>query len=135
MMSDSGRDETIEEVILGLGQEVFTAIRHKDVRSLRGILAEDFIHRTADGTESTREEFLSGVGGLPLEITSVRGEQLRVSVYGDVAVMTGVQRAGWRQGEEAEGVSSVAFTDVFALRGEAWLMVLAYGVELPAAVD
>ena len=130
-MSGSSLGEATEQIILRLGEEVFTAIGQKDVGALRGILAEDFIHRTAGGSELGREEFLSCMSGLPLEITSVRGEHLRVGVYGGVAVMTGVQRAGWRQGDEAEGISSVAFTDVFVLRGGRWLMVLAYGVELP----
>jgi hypothetical protein len=129
-MGGSVGDEATEQIILGLGQEVFTAIRHKDVSSLRGILAEDFVHRSADGSESGRDKFLEGIGGMPLEVTSVRGEHLRVNVYGQMAVMTGVQHAEWRQGDVAEGVSSVAFVDVFALREGGWLMVLAYGVEL-----
>jgi len=129
-MNSSGRDESVEQVIRGLAQEVFTAIRLKDVASLGRILADDFVHRSADGAEAGREEFLAGIAAMPVEVTSVGGEHLKVSVYGDVAVMTGVQRAEWRQGDAAEGVSSVAFTDVFALRGGRWLMVLAYGVEL-----
>jgi ketosteroid isomerase-like protein len=129
-MNNSGSDENAERAIHAVGQEVFTAIRLKDVATLRRVLAEDFVHRTPDGTEAGREEFLSGIAAMPVEVTSIGGEHLKVSVYGDVAVMTGVQRAQWRQGEAAEGVSSVAFTDVFALREGGWLMVLAFGVEL-----
>ena len=129
-MSSSGQDGTVEQVIYGIGQEVFTAIKLKDLTSLRRILADDFVHRAPDGSESRKEEFLGGIGAMPLEVTSITGEHLKVSVYGDVAVMTGVQRAEWRQGDAAEGVSVVAFTDVFALREGVWLMVLAFGVEL-----
>ena len=129
-MSISDQDRALEQIIHGVSQDVFTAIRLKDLTSLRRILAEDFVHRTSDGLESGKEEFLSGIWDMPLEITSIRGEHLLVSVYGDVAVMTGVQRAEWRQGDKAEGISSVAFADVFALRGGRWLMVLAYGAEL-----
>lgn len=128
----SSRDEAVERVILEIGQEVFGAIRSKDLASLGGFLADDFVHRTQDGAEAGKEEFLRGLGAMPLEIVSVRGECLRVSVYGGVAVMTGVQRAEWRQDDGAEGVSSVAFADVFALRAGRWVMVLAYGVELPS---
>lgn len=129
-MGSSERGESVEQVILGIGQEVFDAIRRKDSDSLGRFLAHDFVHRGADGSEAGREEFLRNVGAMPVEVVSVRGERLRVDVYGDVALMTGVQRAEWRQGGEAEGVSSVAFTDVFVRRGERWLMALAYGVEL-----
>ena len=120
----------VERIILGIEQEVFDAIRRKDVGELGRFLAPDFVHRGPDGAESGKEDFLRGVAAMPVEVVSVRGEHERVSVYGEVAVLTGVQRAEWRQGDAAEGVSSVAFTDVFALRGGEWLLVLAYGVEL-----
>ena len=129
-MSSSGSREAVERLILGIEEEVFTAIRQKDVLSLRRFLADDFVHRGPDGAEAGREEFLLNISAMPVEVVSVRGEHQRVDVYGEVAVLTGVQRAEWRQGDAAEGVSSVAFTDVFVRRGDAWLMVLAYGVEL-----
>ncbi|HXT71112.1 MAG TPA: nuclear transport factor 2 family protein [Vicinamibacterales bacterium] len=120
-----------EQIILELGEKVFSSIQTKDVDSLGRILADDFIQRGSDGLVSGRDEFLKGISAIPVDIVAVRGEHLRVDVYGDVAVMTGIQRAEWRQGDTAHGVSSVAFTDVFALRQGRWLIVLAYGVELP----
>lgn len=50
---------------------------------------------------------------------------------GSVAVMTGVQHATWQQEDGSEGISSVAFADVFALRNGQWRMVQAFGAELP----
>lgn len=129
-MSRSDRSEAIEQIILGIEQDVFTAIRLKDVDSLRRFLANDFVHRSPDGSESGREEFLQSVSAMPVEVSSIKGLHQKVSIFGEVAVLTGVQRAEWRQGDVAEGISSVAFTDVFAMRGDRWLMVLAYGVDL-----
>ena len=129
-MSSSDQDGPIEEIILGIEQEVFTAIRQKDVDSLGRFLAQDFVHRGPDGSEADKEEFLRSISAMPVEVVSIRGEHQKVNIYGEVAVLTGVQRAEWRQGDVAEGVSSVAFTDVFALRSDRWLMVLAYGVDL-----
>lgn len=131
LASESGI--TAEQIVLALGREVFTAIRDKDLASLERILAEDFIHRSADGAESGRDMFLQGIADIPLEMTSVSGEHLHVSLYGSVAVMTGVQHAAWRQEAGSEGMSSVAFADVFALRNSQWRMVLAFGVELSSA--
>lgn len=131
-MTSSHEHEDIEEIILGIEQEVFTALQHKDVDSLARFLAIDFVHRSPDGSESGKEEFLRSISGMPVEVISVRGEHQNVDLYGEMAVLTGVQRAEWRQGDVATGVSSVAFTDVFAKRGNTWLMVLAYGVELPS---
>ena len=129
-MSSSGQDEDTEQIILAIEQEVFTAIRQKDVDSLGRFLASDFVHRRPDGADSGKEEFLRSISAMPVEVISIRGEHQKVNIYGEVAVLTGVQRAEWRQADGAEGVSSVAFTDVFARRGDSWLMVLAYGVDL-----
>lgn len=129
-MSSSDRDGPIERIILGIEQEVFTAIQQKDVESLGHFLANDFVHRSPNGSEAGKEEFLRSISAMPVEVVSIRGEHQKVNIYGEVAVLTGVQRAEWRQGEVAEGASSVAFTDVFVMRGDSWLMVLAYGVDL-----
>lgn len=129
-MSASEHTEAVEQLILEIEQEVFTAIRQKDVVSLGRFLADEFVHRGPDGAEAGKEDFLRNVSAIPVEVVSVRGEHQRVDVYGEVAVLTGVQRAEWRQGDAAQGTSSVAFTDVFVRRGDRWLMVLAYGIEL-----
>jgi len=123
-------DPSIEDVILQIEQRVFTAIQQKDNETLAAVLAKDFVHRSPDGSEINREQFLQKIAAVPVTIVSIGGEHQRVSVYGDVAVLTGVQRAAWKQRETEKGVSSVAFTDVFTRRGGDWLMVLAYGVEL-----
>ena len=129
-MSSSDQHEDIEQIILDIEQQVFTALQQKDVDSLASFLAIDFVHRSPDGAESGKEEYLRSISALPVEVVSVFGEHQNVDLYGDVAVLTGVQRARWRQGDVAGGVSSVAFTDVFVLRDNKWLMVLAYGVDL-----
>lgn len=122
--------EDVEQIILGIGREIYTAIQHKDADSLKQFLADDFVHRSADGTETDRHEFLRGIREMPFEIKSITGHHERVSVYGDVAVMTGVQNAEWRQSETEQGLNSVAFADVFSLRDGKWLLMLAFGAEL-----
>jgi hypothetical protein len=134
-MDGSEPDKAIEQIILGIEQDIFTAIRQKNVHSLGRFLADDFVHRAPDGSESTKEVFLQNISAMPVEVSSIKGEHQRVDCYGEVAVLTGVQRAEWRQGEVAEGVSSVAFTDVFCWRGDRWLLVLAFSVDLPGLSD
>src|SRR5688572_14793163 len=123
-------NKQVEETILSIGHQIYDGIRRKDAGFLRQFLADDFVQRGADGTEASKEEFLRSISEMPFEIDSVKGEHERVSVYGNIAVMTGVQLAEWRQGDEENGVSSVAFVDVFTRRDEKWLLVLAFGVEL-----
>jgi hypothetical protein len=60
---------------------------------------------------------------------------LRVDVYGETAILTGVQVAEAMPPEGETEQSVVAFTDVFVRRDGRWVLVLAYGVELPSDID
>lgn len=118
------------ESILRLERETMDAIRAKDAEALGRLLTADFVYRTPDG-EAGRAEFLQGVAALPGRILSVEGSGQRVSVYGETAVLTGVQRSRLRTDDGAEHGSTVAFTDVFVKERGRWRLSLAYGVELP----
>ena len=118
--------------VLRLERETMRAIERKDAAALSGLLAEEFVHRTPSGADASREEFLQNIASMPFEILSVRGEGVAANLYGETAVVTGVQRAAVRTPEGDEAVSLVAFTDVFVRRRGGWRLALAYGVELPS---
>lgn len=120
----------VEETILSIGHQIYDGIRRKDTDFLQQFLADDFIQRGADGTEASKEQFLRAIREMPFEIDSVSGEHERVSVYRNVAVMTGVQLAEWRQSETQRGLNRAAYADVFELRDGKWLLVLAFGADL-----
>ena len=131
-MTNLEYEKSVEQTILKIGHEIYAAIQRKDADAIERFLAADFVYRTGSGIESSRTEFLNGIKEMPFELSSVTGEHERVSVYGDIAIMTGVQLAEWRQGETAHGLNSAAFVDVFARRDQDWLLVPAFGVDLPA---
>ena len=132
MTNEENASADVNQIILKLNQEVMAAIKNKDAATLDPLFADEFIYRTHFGAEAGKAEFLQSIASMPLEILAVRGEELKVNVYGETAVLTGVQHAEARPlaGEAEESV--VAFTDVFVKREGRWLMVLAYGVELPS---
>lgn len=119
--------------LLEIERETMAAIERKDGEALGRVLAGDFVYRTPGGEELGREAFLKNIASIPFEILSVRGENLKVSVFGETAVLTGVQVATVRTEGGKEEVGRGAFTDVFVRREGRWLMALAYDVELPAA--
>ena len=129
-MADTRTPGRTAQSILRLERETMDAIRSKDAAALERVLAADFVYR-APGAELSRAEFLQNVASLPGRILSVEGSELRVSVYGDTAVLTGVQRSRLRTDDGAEHASAVAFTDIFAKQRGRWRLSLAYGVELP----
>lgn len=130
-MSSTNSSET-SEVVLKIERDIMAAIRSKDATALAPLLADDFVYRTHFGAEANKTEFLESIASFPVEILSLRGEELKVNFYGEIAVLTGVQRAEARAPEGQAEESAVAFTDIFRRSEGRWLMVLAYGVELPS---
>jgi hypothetical protein len=124
-----------ERAILELEKETFEAIRKKDAPTLGRILDDQFVYRSPHGTDVCKADFIEAVTGLPVMILSIWGEHLQVNIYGEAAVLTGVQHAKVLTEDGTEAVSSVAFTDVFIKRLNGWAMALAFGVELGAAAD
>lgn len=121
-----------ERAILEIEKETFEAIRKKDADALSRILDDRFVYRSPHGPDAARPQFIKTVTSLPIEIIEVWGENLKVSIYGETAVLTGIQHAKVQMPEGAEAVSSVAFTDIFIKRLDGWRMALAFGVELGA---
>jgi ketosteroid isomerase-like protein len=133
-MTDS-TDPDIDSEILALERDIMAAIRSKDAAKLGPLLADEFCYRTHFGAETDKPGFLKSVVSSPFEILSLHGEELNVDVYGDTAIITGVQIAEARPPEGESEESVVAFTDVFIRREGSWLMVLAFGVELPSDLE
>jgi ketosteroid isomerase-like protein len=131
MTNSTNASEVVEE-ILQIERDIMAAIKNKDAATLEPMLAADFIYRTHFGAEADKAEFLKSIAFFPVEILTIQGEELKVSVYGETAVLTGVQLADARTPEGALEKSAVAFTDIFVRREGRWLMAMAYGVELPS---
>jgi len=132
MKGSSTNPADVSAEILQLERDIMVAIKNKDAATLEPMVADDFIYRTHFGAEADKAEFLKSVASFPVEILAIRGEELKVNVYGETAVLTGMQLAEVRIPEGAAEEGAVAFTDVFVRRDGRWLMVLAYAVELPS---
>jgi ketosteroid isomerase-like protein len=128
----SNPDRRTEDVILQLERETMEAIRNKDAAALSRILADDFVLRSPAGADLNKTEFLKLAQSIPVKILSVKGENLKVNVYDQTAVLTGVQRSTTQADDGKEETSAGAFTDIFIKRQGRWLLVLAYNVDLPA---
>ena len=129
-MKGVSEQQRMVEAVLHLESEIMDAIRDRDLKALESILGEDFVYRTPDA-EVGRADFLTSIKALPGRILSVEGVGLRVKVYGETAVLTGVQRTVLRTDNGTEHESRIAFTDVFFKRRGRWQLALAHGVDLP----
>jgi ketosteroid isomerase-like protein len=129
MKGVSEQQQWVDEV-LRLERETMDAIRDRDAKKLERILFDDFVYRSPEG-EVGRADFLKNINALPGRILSVEGKDLRVRLFGETAVLTGVQLTVVRTDDGKELESIVAFTDIFVRRERRWRLALAHGVELP----
>lgn len=95
---------------------------------VESILADDFIHVLPVGFID-KSQHLQYLKQHPEAFPgSKRFEELRVRIYGDTAVATGIVRTDLGAGSQKR----VAFTDVFLLRKGRWLAVNAQELTLTA---
>ncbi len=120
-----------EALARDLEREIFAAIRDRDIEALDAVLADDFVYRAPGQPDVHKAAFLKNIASIPVEILEVWSDDMKVSVYADIAVLTGVQQARIRNQEGKEETGSQAFCDIFSRREAKWLLVLAYSVELP----
>jgi ketosteroid isomerase-like protein len=96
---------------------------------VQSILADDFVHVLPIGFIS-KEDHLAYLRKHPNAFPgSKHFEELRVRIYGDVAIATGIVSTIHDPGTKAK---RTAFTDVFVRRDGKWLAVNAQELPLPS---
>jgi len=123
-------DQT-RQAILQVEEEIFTAVKNQDSGALERVLTDDFVYRSPGNQEVAKEDFLKLLTSFPYKIVSIWGEEMKVNVYGNTAVLTGLQFAKTRSGEGKEETGAVMFTDVFVKQNSKWMLSLAHAVDLP----
>jgi ketosteroid isomerase-like protein len=116
--------------LMRLEQAMFDALRDRRRDVIAALLTDDFVARDATGAELDKTAFLASVAAIPGRVVSVEGEHVKAWVYGDVGVLTGVQRATVRLPDGREVRDAGAFTDICVKRGGRWRMALAHSVPL-----
>lgn len=120
-----------QQAILQVEKEIFTAVKNQDTKTLEGILTDDFVYRSPGNPAVARGDFLKLSASFPYKIVSVWGEEMKVNVYGNTAVLTGLQLAKTQDDDGKERTSAVVFTDVFVKQKGKWRLSLAHAVDLP----
>jgi hypothetical protein len=119
-----GQSETMEQEVRAVEQRWLENEARPDV--VQSILADDFVHVLPVGFIS-KDDHLAYLRQHPNSFPGAKHfEELRVRIYGDVAVATGIVSTLRDQTSQPK---RTAFTDVFVQRAGKWLAVNAQ--ELP----
>ena len=104
-----------------LNAEYIASVQSSDVRWFEEHLAEDFLNSNPDCSLVDRAGFIAQVAG-PAAISNFRCEDVRIRVFGDMAIIHGRTRYTKASGVEAAG----RYTDVWAKRKGQWVCVAAH---------
>jgi ketosteroid isomerase-like protein len=125
--------QTVERQLTKLENDWAKAIIAKDYAVLDRVLSDDYTDSgDPDGSVHTKAEMLSSLKSGEIAMSSYKYAELKVRVYGDAAVVTGLQTfAMTDKGKDAGG--TFRFTDTWIKKGDSWQCVVEHSskVEKP----
>jgi Domain of unknown function (DUF4440) len=116
--------------LLALEQTLMAAILARNVTGLEHVLGDSFELRVPGNPPVDRAAFIAGVLAIPGKILTVESEDVRATVFGEVGVLTGQQRAKVLLDDGSTVADVQVFTDIAVRQEGRWRMLLAHSTPL-----
>jgi len=117
--AQTGKDDSQENKLLVMEHLWNEAQVNRDFRALDGLIGAHFINTEYDGEVSNKAQFLADIKDPQFKPASVTIQDLKVSMYGDSAVVTGIYHTkGIYQGKGYEHLGR--FTDTWVFTEGRW---------------
>jgi len=117
---------TVESELIKLENEWATAWQKKDAAFLQKLFADEYLSTDQDGNTYTKAQELANVSDPGTSVTSFALTDLKVHVYGETALVTGLNTyKGTLKGKDMSG--AYRFTDVLVKRDGRWQVVATQG--------
>ena len=108
--------------LIDLNKRYDSALLNQDTAVLRSMYATDFIYTNPDGRVLNKEQQLLNVATSEMKWESGGSDEIKVSVYGNMAILTGAFRA--RGSYRANPLTvQERYTSVWIKTDTSWLMV------------
>ena len=107
--------------LLALNDDFIRSVQEGDVGRFDEILADDFLNSNPDASLLDKRQFLAQTAR-PVTIKGLRADDVRVRIFGDVAIVHGRTSYTTAEGAKRDG----RYTDIYARRGGRWLAVAAH---------
>jgi hypothetical protein len=118
-----------EQAVRAVLDSWLKALERGDTVALKQIIAEDYLITVADGRVLNREQDLAPIVAGRLQFLSAKTDSLRVRIFGNAAIVTGVGTYIVRMGDKSPVIRE-RFTDVYIKRGGAWQPVSSHSTPL-----
>ena len=119
-----------EQEIIQLEQTWTDASLKKDRATVERILADDYVYTHSNGSVLNKTQEIAETMSADIKWTSTINSDMKVRIFGDVAIITGIQTA---QGT-AKGYTPGPrrFTDIFVKRNGRWQCIGGQSTLMPA---
>jgi len=123
------QNNSVEQAVLKVTQEWLAADERHDRAALNRIIADDFLGTGPVGTTVSKKDIIPQEGtAADAHGLSINGQDIKVRVFGDTAIVTG---RGVPKTREQEERGELRFTLVFVRRVDSWQMVAAHLSAVP----
>ena len=121
-----------EQELIQIENEWCTAEVKRDAAMLGRIMADDYTGVASRGATETKAEAVASLKDTTTSVGTCANSNMKVRVYGDAAVVTGlVTRSGTNQGAAYKD-RQVLFTDMYVRRDGRWQCVASQGTVVAA---
>ena len=122
--ANTNQSTVIEQELINLEREKDSAYERGDKVTLDRIYADDYIAITAAGTNVTKKEIL-GFFTRSKIFESHRSEDISVRIFGDTAIVTGLQKRKFARDIKPGGEDFIRYTHIYVRRQGEWKIVAA----------
>ena len=135
MRVDQGRPEktapTPAEEIVALEQSLYRAMIGRDFATLRGLLSDDVSYMHSTGVAESKAQYLAGVADGLYEYERIESRGVRIHMYRETAVETGVVEMSVGATGEPKATLRLLFTLVWVKQGGRWQLLLRQATRIP----
>lgn len=111
--------ESVKNELAALERRLIVAVQRKDIDTLNEIWDDQYFGTGPDGTTVTKSDLIAAVKDGVIHLDSLEPEDLKIRIFGDVAVITG-KAALKAKVVDKDYSSNVRGTGIFVNRNGKW---------------
>ncbi len=108
----------------------FQAMLNADVAALNNVLADDLVYAHTTGTIDSKSSMIDNIGSGAIDYELIEPSDVRIRLYGDVAVVTGSANMQVSVGDQIHQVF-IRFIEVYVARDDLWQLVSWQSTRVP----
>lgn len=112
-------EKTAMQEIRKVHRRLLVSIKRKDINALNQIWEDEYLATTPTGQVFTKSDLIAAVKGEAVELEDIKFEDLKLRLFGKMAVVTGLAIVKGNVGE-ADFSGSYRGTGIFIKREDGW---------------